>query len=267
MKLRPLFKCHGGKYYLCDWIIRNFPENYTTLEYYEIYGGAASVLLNKCKSVGEFYNELNKDIVGMFLNISNPEFRENLKKAPYTRQVFNNALSLKNDYSQYSQERAACELVIRRFSRGGLGRDFAWSKRERGGKPGDVNAWETFLNTQLDLIAHRFKDVHIASLDGVEYVWKLANSPTCLIYADPPYLPETRTAKNTYNEFEMTTAQHQEFLIAAQNTKAKMLISGYASNMYFERLKSWNLVTKTMANNAGQNKIKQKRIECLWKNY
>jgi hypothetical protein len=35
-------------------------------------------------------------------------------------------------------------LLRNRFSRGGLGRDFAWSDRPRGGQPGDLNYLESW---------------------------------------------------------------------------------------------------------------------------
>lgn len=42
-------------------------------------------------------------------------------------------------------ELGAHEYIVRNMSRGRLGKDFAWSERLRGGKPGDVNAYENNL--------------------------------------------------------------------------------------------------------------------------
>jgi len=45
-RIRPAFKCHGGKYYLSRWIISQFPERYSDLSYVEPFCGGASVLPN-----------------------------------------------------------------------------------------------------------------------------------------------------------------------------------------------------------------------------
>ena len=52
-KIRPPVKTHGGKHYLKNFIIENFPENYEELIYCEPLCGGASVLLNKNKSKQE----------------------------------------------------------------------------------------------------------------------------------------------------------------------------------------------------------------------
>jgi len=46
--LRPPVKWHGGKHYLCHWIIGHFPSHQT---YLEPFGGGASVLLNKTPAI------------------------------------------------------------------------------------------------------------------------------------------------------------------------------------------------------------------------
>ena len=49
--MKPLLKYHGGKHYLKDFIISNFPAGYENMVYVEPFLGGGSILLNKKKSM------------------------------------------------------------------------------------------------------------------------------------------------------------------------------------------------------------------------
>ncbi len=262
--LRPIFKCHGGKYYLQKWIISHFPKNYENLKYIEGCGGAASVLLNKEPSFEEVYNDADHNIAGIVkCLVEGPdEFLELLDHTEYCEDQF--LWSKGVSESGEGTNRYVAELVRRRFSRGGLRQAFAWSNRERGGQPGDVNAWQTYLR-QLPAIIQRLSNVKVycmpvdqlfAAMDGEDVLW----------YIDPPYLPLTRQANNVYT-VEMTEADHIALAEMLNKAKGKVILSGYQSPLYNKRYSSWNLKCKPITNHSSQKEIKQKRIECLWMNY
>lgn len=257
--LRPIFKCHGGKYYLCQWIIGHFPKNYTKLKYIEGCGGAASVLLNKERSSEEIYNDADPSIAAIVQELAadDPlEFINEVKKTNYDETTFK--------WSETTENNSLAELVRRRFSRGGLGKAFAWSERERGGQPGDVNAWETF-KLELVHIAERLNHVDVYCLPVSELVERF-DADNVLWYIDPPYLPNTRQAQKVYR-FEMTEEDHIDLASKLNEAKGKVVLSGYQSSLYTKLYKSWNLTCRPIANHAGQGKAKQKRIECLWRNF
>lgn len=58
----------GGKSYTTRWIISNFPENYKDLTYCEVFGGGW-ILFKKEPSNFVIYNDLNRDLVNLFLTI------------------------------------------------------------------------------------------------------------------------------------------------------------------------------------------------------
>ena len=93
-KIRPPFKYHGGKYYLCDWIISSFPANYEDMTYVEPYVGGGSVLLNKKKSKYEIVNDIDSNIMSIYTAIQSYEdyFIDRLENIPYCEQSFNKAL-------------------------------------------------------------------------------------------------------------------------------------------------------------------------------
>src|SRR5262249_22553941 len=142
-------------------------------------------------------------------------------------------------------------LVRNRFSRGGLGRDFAWSVRLRGGRPGDLNAWET-LKAELPRIARRLSRVDIRCEDAVEVIGEM-DGPGMLFYLDPPYHHATRTVRGAYDH-EMGDDGHRRLLEAALGCRGAVAISGYANPLYDRMLRGWGRVEFDMPNHAGQGR-------------
>jgi DNA adenine methylase len=264
MKLRPLFKNHGGKFYLAPWIINHFPANYEDLNFVETSGGAASVLLNKKPSKIDVYNDLNPKIANIFhtMKYNSEQFINGIININYSEKSFKEALKVPFEYGNIQS--AIAELVLRRMSRGGLGKHFSWSKRLRGGRPGDENAWETFKNL-LPLINKRLQNVIIECNNQLKTIQNY-DSPNTLFYCDPPYVHSTRSAANTY-DFEMTDDQHEELGKSLNCIQGKALISGYDCPLYQSMFKNWRCVAKIVKNNAGQTKTKSSRVEVLWLNY
>lgn len=262
-KIRSPLKWHGGKSYLCRRFIGLFPEHET---YVEPFAGGLSTLLNKpeCEH-HEVACDLNFNLIRFWkaLQSHGPEIAGRLRDTPYSEESFDAAKELApavDDPAEF-----ACRFLSRnRMSRGGLGRDFAWSDRLRGGQPGDVNAWETFLKDDLPRVIERVEHVEFRCADAVSLIRDFSDYPySPLIYADPPYLHETRTHRDAY-EFEMSREDHVGLLDALRDCRCKVFLSGYRSALYDEALAGWTRHEFPMPNHSGQGKTKQRRIECLW---
>lgn len=265
-KLRPIVKLHGGKAYLSSWIIEHFPKNYAELKYLEPCCGAASVLFNKESANEEVISDIDKNLLSIFKAVRDEpqEFIDRLKKIKYCEASFEKALDkTEHKFDDYIDQ-GVNEYVLRRMSRGGLKKAFAWSDRMRGGQPGDVNAWATMIK-HLPMLAERIKNVSILHCDFRKAV-KMWNEEGTLIYLDPPYLPETRTATSAY-DFEMSEEDHLDLLNLVKDARAKIIVSGYPSPLYNKFFKGWRMSKKDMANHSAQGKKKARRIEVLWMNY
>ena len=267
MKIRCPFKCHGGKNYLAPWIVEQFPEAYASMDYVEPFIGGGSVLLNKDPSTGtEVINDLDEGIVQIFraLRDEPKNFIGRLKRTKYLESTFNRALKNANSSGDYIDQ-AINEFILRRMSRGGLKTAFAWSDRERGGQPGDVNAWETIIKDHLPDISQRIQHIHIFNKPALEII-KAFNDVNVLLYCDPPYLAETRVSEDAYTH-EMSTDDHLALAEELQQFKGKVIISGYPSALYKRLFSQWRCVKRKIANHASQQKVKKMKTEQLWINY
>ena len=115
------------------------------------------------------------------------------------------------------------------------------------------------LPARIEEAAKRLRGVQIECRPAVEVIQK-SNHRNVLIYADPPYLLETRNGKQ-YRK-EMTDREHEELLDALKAHKGPAIISGYDSELYREYLKHWHREEAYSRTQAGE-----KKKEILWMNF
>ena len=95
-----------------------------------------------------------------------------------------------------------------------------------------------------DVVAHwrrvKFPGVVVHHGCGIAWLREHADEldADALVYADPPYLPETRVRKKLYKH-EMTVADHVELLRVLRSLRCRVMLSGYASKLYDDALAGW----------------------------
>jgi DNA adenine methylase len=110
---------------------------------------------------------------------------------------------------------------------------------------------------ELATLAERLQHAEIENRPALQVIKRFSTADT-LIYADPPYLPETRTQK-MYDE-EMTLEEHVELLDALLSHKGSVVLSGYSNELYDRMLHAWERVElKAPKVEAGAS-----RTEVLW---
>ncbi|MDA8378681.1 MAG: DNA adenine methylase [Planctomycetia bacterium] len=260
-KLRPPVKWHGGKHYLADWIISQFPPHRI---YVEPFGGAASVLLNKPPVEVEAYNDLDLRITRLFraLQTQGPEFVARVGLIPYSQVEFEEAGAYPPAAGDL--EKAVCDFVRWRQSFGGKGRSWSYTTtRARGGMAGDVNAWWTAIDG-LPAVIERLRRVQILHQPAVEAIRRFDHREA-LIYCDPPYLHVTRDAnsRDVYG-VEMTEDDHRKLAAALKKCAGAVVLSGYPSRLYDGLYKSWRQVERKIANHSAGGSTKARKTEILW---
>lgn len=81
-----------------------------------------------------------------------------------------------------------------------------------------------------------------------------------LIYADPPYHPETRRQAKVYRH-DYAVEDHARLLALLTSLPCKVILSGYANDLYSERLQGWKTRTFTAKTHTVL------REETLWFNF
>ena len=81
-----------------------------------------------------------------------------------------------------------------------------------------------------------------------------------LVYSDPPYLKRTRTSRRRYR-FDYEEADHVALLELLKGMPCQVMVSGYPSTLYEERLRGWRSVEWQVMNQGGV------RTEKLWFNF
>jgi DNA adenine methylase len=266
-KLRPAVKWPGGKSYLAMEIIAGMPDH---AAYVEPFAGGAVVLLNKPRAPVEVLGDLDVDLMEFYRVLRDRPgeligaMRE-WARGRRTRADFRAAWERSRAGGSADPVRAACDwLAVRRWSRGGYGKTFGWSDRLRGGLPEYVNSWRTLID-QIPAIASRLRGVDLVCGPALDTI-RAHDAPGTLFYCDPPYVPSTRTARGVYGEYEMSVEDHAALLDTLNNCRGMVILSGYRCDLYDAKLRGWHRDDHDMANNAGQGKTKQRRIESVWRN-
>lgn len=80
---------------------------------------------------------------------------------------------------------------------------------------------------------HQLSHVNLVSRDAVEYLrmFDFSSAGRVLIYADSPYMTETRTSRNRYC-YEYTIDDHRALIATLRRVPASVMISGYPSALY-----------------------------------
>ena len=264
-KIRPPVKWHGGKHYLAQRIIEQFPPHHT---YVEPFGGAASVLLNKEPSPVEVWNDLDKRLWNLFqvIKYDHEELHRALSLTMYSENEFEYA----GLGAGTSIESAVAFFVRCRQSFGGRGESFSCTKhRVRGGITDVVSAYLSAIDVELPKIVERIRTVQILCRPAIEVI-KQWDSPNTLFYCDPPYMHGTRAkgSRDAY-DVEMTDEDHYGLVELMTTTKpyGKVILSGYPNPIYDRHLAAWRRLKFDMPNHASGGAKKRRMKECLWMNF
>lgn len=97
-------------------------------------------------------------------------------------------------------------------------------------------------------------------MDATEFLQSYPFTGRELVYADPPYLMETRKGGRLYRH-EYTDDQHRALLTVLVSLPCLVMVSGYRSTMYMTMLQGWHRVEFTTGSRQG------KVTECVWLNF
>jgi DNA adenine methylase len=206
----------GGKQFMVDTLLPLLPRHRV---YVEVFGGAASLLLNKPPSEVEVYNDVDGDLVNLLMALRDHADRliPLVDSLPYSRKLHH---EWREDYVRGVRPEDPVEAAARYYLllsscfAGGFFKGWRYERQH--------NSPEAFHNRAQHLpdIASRLRNVLIDCLD---YRRCIANwdSEETLFFLDPPYY--SMQGKQYRHEF--SPQDHEELASLLSSLKAKWLLT------------------------------------------
>jgi len=251
----------GGKTNLADRIVALMPEHEG---YVEPFAGSLSVLLAKpaAKKV-----EVANDIDGRLMTFwrvlrERPlELARAAAMTPHSRGELEVAMTFHVDLDDLEVARRVWVLLTQGRSRT-LQRTGWRFYADVSGTSASFSQYMTAYRERLLPAAERIKDVSLECRDAVEVIEQYGRFESNLLYVDPPYLGSTRGGSR-YSHEMATRAEHDRLLDALVGVRATVMLSGYASELYDERLGAWERVE--LKASSGNAKVSA-RADVVWMN-
>lgn len=242
---------------MADWIVENMPKHKTFLE---PFFGSGAVLFSKKPSPIETVNDLDQNVTNLFKLVrdSPEELARRISATPYSRQEYDMTFDGLVPVDDFEKARV---FLVQCWQGHGFrtnGYKVGWKNDVQGReKAYALSNWYRLPDWILQT-AERLRQVQIECRPALEVI-KRHRYPNVLIYADPPYVLSTRTAKQYRHE--MNDTDHIELLEALEDHPGPVLLSGYACELYDSRLKHWTRKTARAFAESGRE-----REEVLWIN-
>lgn len=266
VKRKSAINYFGSKARLLDWLLPLEPYH---REYLEAFCGGSSFFLNKTPVAIETISDMDGRLINFMIVLRDrfDELLPLLEMTLYSRSEFQLAAETSPD----PVEDARRFFVKALMSFGGITNNnrrtnsFRVDVREsRRGIAACVSKWLTKIEGLAEVV-ERLKMAQIDNRSAFYTIPKF-NLPTSFIYADPPYLHNTRTSTDDYkHEFE--PVDHFKLQKLLNETKAKVMISHYDCPEYQEWYSGpkWlKIVGPKRKSNLGKAEVNQ---ECVWINY
>lgn len=238
--MNAIIRYPGSKWNLAEWIISHFPDCYEKMVYLEPFVGSGAVFFNKIPGAVETINDLNGDIVNLFRVLrENPEeLVRVLSLTPYSREEYNKSFEPCEDPIEKARR-----YMIKTNQAFGAKTNYksGWRNHKQMKIGGTACRWNG-ITQSVFVAAERLKGdtthlVQIENMNAFQLIERY-NNPDVLMYLDPPYVRTSRKSGRLYVH-EMTDDEQIRLLNLITQSRAKIVISGYDSKLYNERLNGW----------------------------
>ncbi|MEY2342099.1 DNA adenine methylase [Acidithiobacillus sp. IBUN Pt1247-S3] len=272
--MQPLYPWIGGKGRLAQEILTRIPPPHRDRTYVEPFFGGGAVYFARRPAGVEVINDLNSEIVHFFRVLRDRESFDallwTLQSTPYSREMFY-AWRKVDPASLPDIERAARFFYVARssFSGQSTGRTPSWAFARI--TDNRARALAAVIDKELIQVRDRLRETIIEHDDALTVIQRY-DSPSAVLYCDPPYVQDTRSYGG-YQE-EMDDFDHERLLAVLKGSAGYVALSGYPSELYRDVLESepgWSFVDFDVvcrANRSTQvsDEIDRQRTERLWMN-
>lgn len=259
--MKSVIKYPGSKWNIAPQLVELIPKHHS---YVEPFFGSGAVLFNKPVSAIETVNDLDSDVVNLFRCIQKDSERlaRLVMTTPFSREEYERQFEGCTSTLYASNFQRAAGFLIKCWQGHGFrtnGYKVGW-KNDVVGREKAYALWNWYrLPDWIIDITERLRKVQIENRPALEVIERF-NYSQVFMYLDPPYMLGTRSGKQYMHE--MTDAEHEELLLMITQSRAKIMISGYETDMYNDYLSGWE--KRQFSSCAEHGKP---RVETVWMNY
>jgi len=246
-KMLRSFSYYGGDAPILDKILDLIPEHGI---YVEVFGGSATVLLNKKPSKIEVYNDLSLDLYNLFICMRD-RWKEFMRLAFYTRvsrYAHSKFKEIRNQNIKIPDMKRAVEYfnyICTAFSRT-PGAGFPSFRKSSSAHTTTPRIYKRYL-LMIPLVAKRLENVIIENLDFEECI-KRYDSPETLFYLDPPHILIERY------DLGMSIRDHERLARVLRNVKGMWILKYTPHPLVYRWYKgyNWHIVKYVKASVKGK---------------
>ncbi|MFD1362749.1 DNA adenine methylase [Lentibacillus salinarum] len=253
MHTERILKYPGSKWKMANWIIAHMPEHTT---YLEPFFGSGAIFFKKHPSQIETINDMNGHVTNLFRIIRNQpdKLARLIEFTPFSRKEYDESYQLTGDPVEDARR-----FLVRCWQAIGtkMNNKTGWRSLISLNGPNVTREWGS-LPERIIVVSNRLKKAQIENQPAEKLIRRYRREEV-LIYADPPYVSDTRT--NQHYAQEMNEEDHKKLLDILNEHPGPVLLSGYDHPLYNEKLKYWSREQKYVAAENGAT-----RTEVLWIN-
>lgn len=262
--MKPPIPYFGAKQRIAHQIVALFPNH---LHYVEPYAGSLSVLLAKPLSKIETVNDLDADLVTFWrvLRDQPDDLMAMCAMSPHSRAELKHAQSIPADVSDL--ERARRIWVQLTQGRSGTRYTTGWRfYLDAGATSTPMAAYLAGYVRRMPPAAARTADVQLEARPALDVIADYGQSDATLLYVDPPYLGGTRRGSRYLHEMT-ATREHELLAEALTSCRAKVVLSGYPSQLYDSLYSGWSKTLMAATSQQGDASNEVGRTEVCWTNF
>lgn len=262
--MRPPFAYYGGKTTLAGVIAAHLPSH---RHYVEPFAGSLAVLLAKAPTPFETVNDIDGKLMTFWrvLRDQPEDLTRVCALTPHSRAEY---LASRDLEASSDLEVARRVWVQLSQGRGGTLRLTGWRHFQNPGARGPMSMpgyLESYVGRMPD-VAERIAGVSLECRPALEVIRDYGQHSEVAIYADPPYLAETRTSSGYRLEMSGED-EHRELAGALRGCRAAVILSGYHSPLYDDLYAGWRRVELHAYTGQGNHASGSgRRTEVLWIN-
>ena len=233
------FPYYGGKQRLCKSIAEFIPQGVASIT--DACGGSGKLILN-CRYAPEMvYNDLNPEMAALMTCIKDRhrfgEFLKQVETGGYSKTTFERArvvLAGQRTGGRYT----TLELGVAKYQALCMSFNATMESYAEPGKK--IHSYRERLYGSLQDAHFHMEDygIQVTCRDALDIMAE--SKPEDMVLLDVPYLAgpeEERRKTGAYGAYDWGRDLHEKFLDRANQTAGKVLICGYESSLYAERLK------------------------------